>query len=106
MTTAARGNERTLSNFPTSGPVLRWWEIHDYCAEFRSRWTCTDQHGQPYPEVAYHMMAALDLSSPEPSASIRAMSWVCRKLGFPPTSPRTGSGTRSARRPLFRSAWS
>jgi len=30
--------------------------------------------------------------------SIRAMKLVCRKLGFPPTSPRTGSGLVSARR--------
>jgi len=49
--------ERTLSNFPDQGQC---WMVgnHDY-GRFRSRWTGTDQHGQPYPEVAYHMMAAL-----------------------------------------------
>lgn len=49
--------ERTRTHFPDQGQC---WMVgnHDY-GRFRSRWTGSDQDGHPYPEVAYHMMAAL-----------------------------------------------
>ena len=49
--------ERTRTHFPDQGQC---WMVgnHDY-GRFRSRWTGSDQDGHPYPEAAYHMMAAL-----------------------------------------------
>ena len=54
--------ERTLRHFPNQGQC---WMAgnHDY-GRIRSRWTGTDQYGHPYPETAYHMMAALLICLP------------------------------------------
>jgi len=54
--------ERTSATFPTQGSA-GWWEITTMAGSARAG-LATDQHGQPYPEVAYHMMAALLTLSP------------------------------------------
>jgi len=90
--------ERTLSNFPDQGQC---WMVgnHDY-GRFRSRWTGTDQHGQPYPEVAYHMMAALLTCLPGALCLYQGDELGLPEARIPADIPRTGSGTRSARRSI------